>query len=287
MKKHLPLLLALVLLFSLTACGKPVEKENPYRIKTYTLDSYENGELVNRSEYVYTYNDQGYILQRNLYQNGTLAQADFYEHDTYGNVIFSKTELSDGSVRALDYKLTLDNEYRPIREECYEDGVLSNTIEYAYDRYGNQIQRNIIRVHMGENNISWIDYAYDKDGNLIQQTTRWNNGTEGITKENTANVTTHKWMFKDGKLSRSETYNRSEELEEYADYTYDDTGLIQTMLRYEGDGFPYSKCVTTFDEYGNELTIKYYRLLDNGINIPDDLVDLVYTTTYDPIPETK
>jgi len=89
MKKHLPLLLALVLLFSLTACGKPVEKENPYRIKTYTLDSYENGELVNRSEYVYTYNDQGYILQSNLYQNGTLAQADFYEHDTYGNVIFS------------------------------------------------------------------------------------------------------------------------------------------------------------------------------------------------------
>lgn len=291
MKKHIPLLPALVLLFSLTACGKPTEKENPYRMKTYTLDSYENGELVNRAECVYTYNDHGYLSQLQYYLDGELSHTQYNETDEFGNVTRTVTETTDGNSSIMEYTLTLDEKHRVIHEETSQKDADGNTgdfstssTEITYDRHGNEIQRTIHSILDGRSGTSWIDLTYDRDGNLIEKITRLNYGTEGITKENTRNYSITKYEYTEGKLTRCESYNYKDELEEYEEYTYDETGLIQTALRYHADGSPYSKTVTTFDEYGNMLTTEIYKLRDDGIEPVDDLVDLVYTATYEPIP---
>ena len=288
MKKHIPLLLALVLLFSLTACGKPTEKENPYRMKTYTSDWYEDGELTSRTENIYIYNDNGFLSQILISENGTHTNTLIYETDEYGNTTCVTYKNADGGSFVTDYVLTLDSNHRIIRQEQHEtvaDGTISALIsirEAAYDKKGNQTQTTFTRLE--DNYTMWTDYAYDHDGNLIEEIIRWNNGTEGITKENTRNYSITKYEYTEGKLTRCESYNYKDELEEYEEYTYDETGLIQTALRYHADGSPYSKTVTTFDEYGNMLTTEIYKLRDDGIEPVDDLVDLVYTATYEPIP---
>lgn len=288
MKKHIPLLLALVLLFSLTACGKPTEKENPYRMKTYTSDWYEDGELTSRTENTYIYNDNGFLSQILISENGTHTNTLIYETDEYGNTTCVTYKNADGGSFVTDYVLTLDSNHRIIRQEQHEtvaDGTISALIsirEAAYDKKGNQTQTTFTRLE--DNYTMWTDYAYDHDGNLIEEIIRWNNGTEGITKENTRNYSITKYEYTEGKLTRCESYNYKDELEEYEEYTYDETGLIQTALRYHADGSPYSKTVTTFDEYGNMLTTEIYKLRDDGIEPVDDLVDLVYTATYEPIP---
>lgn len=289
MKKHIALLLALVLLFSLTACGKPAEKENPYRMKTYTIDYYQDGEPFSRTENTYIYNDNGFLSQILVSENGTLTNTLIYETDEYGNTTRITNEIADGvSSFVVDYVLTLDTDHRIIRQEQLEtdasgiSSVLISIREAAYDKQGNQTQTTFTRSE--DNYTNWTDYVYDHNGNLIEEIHRWNNGTKGITKENTRNYSIAKYEYTDGRLTRCESYNYKNELEEYEEYTYDDTGLVQTKNRYEADGSPYSKNVTTFDEYGNMLTTEIYKLRDDGIDTPDNLIDLVYTATYEPIP---
>lgn len=201
MKKHIALLLTLVLLFSLTACGKPAETENPYRMKTYTIDYYQDGELTSRTENTYIYNDNGFLSQILVSENGKPANTLTYETDEYGNTTRITNEFANGGSFVVDYVLTLDSDHRIIRQEQHEtdasgtNSVLISVTEMAYDKQGNQIQSTSNRLE--DNYTNWKDCVYDRNGNLIEQTTRWNNGTEGITKENTANVTTHKWIFKD------------------------------------------------------------------------------------------
>ena len=95
---------------------------------------------------------------------------------------------------------------------------------------------------------SFVDSTYDRKGNLIREDIRWEPNNS---KEYTL------YTYEKGRLLRTETY-RNEELDSYTEYTYDETGLIQTAIACKADGTQRSKHITTFDEYGNELEVVAY-----------------------------
>ena len=125
------------------------------------------------------------------------------------------------------------------------------TSEYGYNKDGLEIKLYINRIGAlnGEDLKSYVDSTYNRKGNLIRQDIRW---------EPSENESSHTlYHYAKDRLLRTETYN-GETLDYYTDYTYDETGLIQTAIAYKADGTLQSKHVTTFDEYGNPLEVVAY-----------------------------
>lgn len=283
MKKWLSLLLAAFMLLSLAACTGEKE-ENPYRMKTQTIDRYLVGERTSQMKFSYRYDEEGYLAQTVYSLDGEMTETDTFENDAYGNIVRCTLKSADGATHIYEYKLTLDAKHRIIREEAYWDGRLDGITEMAYDRQGNQTQLNITRIYVDtEDLISWVDYAYDSSGNLIEETKRWNDGDSSITKSNATNVSRTAYQYEDGKCVRSETYGSKDKLVSYSEYTYDETGLIQTQLHYEADGSEDGKTINTYDEYGNLLVCEIYGAWDPVTESYDDLAERITTYTYERI----
>ena len=91
--------------------------------------------------------------------------------------------------------------------------------------------------------ITFVFISYRK-GNLIREETRWEH--DSISNEYT------QYTYRKDRLVKTENYV-DDVLRYDTQYTYDDTGLIQTSLSKQSDGTPERKYITSFDEYGNEL----------------------------------
>jgi len=279
MKKRTALLLTILLLASLTACVQEKPAENPYRLKTHTIDLYRGGEHSSQMKFDYTYDGQGYLSQIVYYLNGDIADTQTYTTDEYGNIAKTVRENADGTVFTEENKLTLDDEHRIIRSETYSDKILSAITEMEYDWQGRQTLLKIkrIAVHEGEDLTSQVESTYDSDGNVIREDTRWSDGNGGYT--------THE--YKKGKLIRSENYDNQDKLTAWTEYAYDKTGLVQTAQNYQTSGIPGSKTISTFDEFGNLLRSETYAGWDPVTEENDNLVDRIVTQIYEPIvPET-
>ena len=279
MRRKISFLLAFVLLLSLTACVQEEKGENPYRLKTHTIDLYRGGEFSSQMKFDYTFDDQGYLSQIIYYLDGEVADTQTYTTDEYGNIVKTVRETSDGAVFTEENKLTLDDEHRIIRSETYSDKILRAITEMEYDWQGRQTLLKIerINVHEGEDLTSWVESTYDSDGNVIREDTRWSDGNGGRTT----------YEYKNGKLVRSENYDKENKLTAWTEYAYDDTGLVQTAQTYQTNGLPCSKTISTFDEYGNLLRSETYAGWDPVTEENDDLVDRIVTQIYEPVvPET-
>ena len=255
MRKKLLLLLAVLIL--LPGCGK-AEPENPYRLKKTTVEYYDRDQETAPWIFEYTYDENGWLVVNQEYQDGVADTKIVYEHDEYGNIIRTTQIHTDGTRNVSEEKLTLDEQHRVIYSESTWNGEPQATIETAYNKDGQvtKLYINRIGARDGEDIKSYVDRTYDRRGRLIREDTRWepNDSSSGYTL----------YTYEKDRLVRTESYV-ADQLSSYTEYTYDETGLICTDIAYDPEGISESKRVTTCDEYGNELEVIAYSYASERI----------------------
>lgn len=272
MKKRLLVLLALLML--LPGCGKP-EPENPYRLKTTTIEYYDREQETTVWEFENTYDENNRLVEKQEYQNSVADTRIVYDHDAYGNILRTTHIYPDGTQDVAEDKLTLDDQHRIIYSESTWNGEPQAITEFTYNKDGQvtKLYINRIRALNGQDMKSFVDRTYDRKGRLIREDTRWepDNNSSGYTL----------YTYEKGRLVRAEAYV-ADRLDSYTEYTYDETGLIRTAINYEADGIKESKRITTYDEYGNELESVAYAYASERIRYgeadenPDSRTTYVY-----------
>lgn len=241
----------LLALFSLLCgCGKDEKPENPYRMKQQTVERYwEEDVQLTRSDYTYDENNQVIEVQTYIDEEWHSTRQNTY--DAYGNIIRTRDTYADGTDNINEKTLTLDDQHRVIRSESTSADGRQTLSEYSYNKDGQLTKHYIYRYEImeGVDINSFTDRTYDRKGNLVREDVRWepNDHNDGYTL----------YTYKNDRLVRDETY-LGEELDSYTEYTYDETGQIQTAITYEADGSLHTKHITTFDEYGNKLEVIAY-----------------------------
>ena len=274
MKKKLLLLMAALML--LPGCGK-AEPENPYRLKKTTIEYYERDRETTHWEFENTYDEKGWLVEQQEYQDGVADTKILYEHDEYGNIIRTTHIHTDGTQDVNEDKLTLDDQHRVIYSESTWNGQPQATTETAYNKDGQITKLYINRINVldGQDWKSFVDRTYDRKGRLIREDTRWepDNNSSGYTL----------YTYKIDRLVKTESYG-ADRLDSYTEYTYDETGLIRTAINYDADGIQESKRITTFDEYGNELESVAYAYASERIRYgeADEEPDSRTTYVYEP-----
>ena len=271
--RHIVLLLSAACL--LCGCGKTEQPENPYRLKQTTVEYYYRDRETFTWEFVDTYDENGWLVENQEFENGIADTKTLYEHDAYGNITRTTQIHPDGTRDVGEDILTLDKKHRVIYSESTWNGEPSATTQYGYNDDGQitQLYINRIDVRDGEDWKSFVDRTYDPKGRLTREDTRW--------EPDNNNTSYTLYHYEQDRLLRTETF-KAEELDSYSDYTYDETGLIQTAISYESDGTLRSKHVTTFDEYGNQLEVVSYayasELIRSGMTDqePDSQITYVY-----------
>jgi len=236
------LLLVAVLL---CGCGKTAEVENPYRIKTQILETYRQDKTETvRTEYIY--DENGWLVETQTYDDEEWWYTTKFILDENGNSHGSEKIYADGTVMK-EVMLTLDEQGRMLTSESYLNDELEKTTEYGYNDDGQITKWYITTIDMfgGENRTSYIDSTYDRDGNLIR---------EDILYEPKNETGYNLYIYENGQLVREESYE-GDSLTLHKEYTFDNTGLIQTALTKKGENFIQTKHITTYDEFGNPLEV--------------------------------
>lgn len=258
----------------LCGCEKAEEPENPYWLKSQTYETYHD-EVAFLWRFENVYDEKGWLAEQLEYENDVPDTKTLYEHDAYGNIVRTTTIQPDGTQDVAEDKLTLDEQHRVVCSESTWNREPTGITEYGYNDAG-QITRLYINRIGALNEEDWksfVDRTYDRKGRLIREDTRWE------PDHNDSSYTLYHYEKDD--LLRTETY-KGEELDNYTDYTYDETGRIQTAISYESDGTLRSKHITTFDEYGNKLEVVSYayasELIRSGMTDeePDSRTTYVY-----------
>jgi len=249
MRKMVCMLLAA--LFLLSGCGKQQEPVNPCRLKKTTVEYYYRDRETSIWEFEETYDENGWLVESQEFEDGVPDTKTVYEHDEYGNILRTTQIHPDGTRNVGEDKLTLDENHRVVYSESTWNGEPMATTETAYNKDGRitKLYINRLDVRDGEDWKSFVDRTYDRRGRLVREDTRWepDNHSSSYTL----------YTYKQDRLVRTETY-REGVLDSYTDYTYDETGLIRTDIACGADGIQESKHITTFDEYGNELEVLSY-----------------------------
>lgn len=237
-------ILLLIAVF-LCGCGKTEKEENPYRIKTQIWESYRQDKTETvRTEYIY--DENGWLVETQTYHDEEWWYTTKFILDENGNNHGSERVAANGDT-ITEVMLTADKQGRMLTSEGYVNGELQKTTEYGYNDEGLIVKRNTTTIDMfgGENRTSYIDSTYDKDGNLIREDILYMPNNEGEY---------NLYIYENGQLVREENYT-GDRLSLYKEYTFDDTGLIQTALTKKGENFIQTKHITTYDEFGNPLEV--------------------------------
>ena len=262
----------LLIAFLLCGCGKTEKVENPYRIKTQIWESYRQDKTETvRTEYIY--DENGWLVETQTYHDEEWWYTTKFILDESGNNHGSERVAANGDT-ITEVMLTADKQGRMLTSEGYVNGELQKTTEYGYNDDGLIVKRNTTTIDMfgGENRTSYIDSTYDKDGNLIREDILYmpNNESEY-----------NLYIYENGQLVREENYV-GDRLNLYKEYTFDDTGLIQTALTKKGENFIQTKHITTYDEFGNPLEIlafaygSEFARLGKAENEPDSRTTNIY-----------
>ena len=242
-KQRMIALLLICVLFA--GCGKTDKVENPYRIKTQIWESYRQDRTQTiRTEYIY--DENGLLVETQTYNDEGWWYTTKFILDKNGNNHGSEKVGADGTIMT-EVMLTTDVQGRMLTSESYINDELEKTTEYGYNKDGQITKRYTTTIDMfgGENRISYIDSTYDKQGNLIREDILYM-----PQNESEYNL----YIYENGQLVREENYV-GDRLNLYKEYTFDDTGLIQTALTKKGKTYIQTKHITTFDEFGNPLEV--------------------------------
>lgn len=244
-KVHILVLLAA---FLLCGCGQAEKAENPYRLKTQILEQYLRDETRTiRTEY--SYDENGWLIETQTFHDEQWWYTTKFIRDENGNSHGRESNYADGTQRK-EVMLTTDDNGRMLSSESYLNGELESTTEYGYNDDGQITKRytttlDTMNLFGGENRMSYIDSTYDRHGNLIREDIRYEPKNE---------TGYNLYLYEHGQLVREESY-KGDSQDFYKEYSFDDTGLIQTALTKKGKTFVQNKHITTFDEYGNPLEV--------------------------------
>ena len=246
MKKVTALVSALLSVLSLAGCANSPKVENPYRIKTQIHETYHLDRTQTiRTEYIY--DENGWLVETQTFKdNDEWWYTTKFILDENGNNHGSETVAADGT-QSVERMLTLDDQGRMLTSESHQNGEVTATTEYGYNEAGQVTKLYINRLNaLGGNDLkSFVDSTYDSNGNLSRQDIRWEPSNN---QEHTL------YTYKNDKIQRTETF-AGDNLNCYSEYTYDETGLVQTAIERSVDETLQSKHITTYDEYGNPLEV--------------------------------
>ena len=269
-------MIALLLIGVLFAgCGKTDKVENPYRIKTQIWESYQQNKTQTvRTEYIY--DENGWLVETQTYHDEEWWYTTKFILDENGNSHGSEKVAADGTTMT-EVMLTTDEQGRMLTSESYINDELEKTTEYGYHKDGQIIKRYTTTIDMfgGENRTSYIDSTYDKHGNLIREDILYM-----PQNESEYNL----YIYENDQLVREENYV-GDRLNLYKEYTFDDTGLIQTALTKKGKTYIQTKHITTYDEFGNPLEVLAFACGSEFARLGKDEDDPDSRTTniYEPI----
>lgn len=247
--RAIALAIAIILCLSLgTGCSSQEVKKNPYRIASVRTELYRNGSVSSVYTSDYTYDSFG-LSQILSYEDGVLTVSSYYTCDENGLILASKAVRADGSESSIAYNMTLDQAGRPVYREEYRDGQLEAVWEYSYDEDGHVTTEKSTRYENGQQSGTvHVLSDYDRRGNIVRKMTRPSHGSG----------TDVLYLYSSGRLTREETYTESGDLHSYIAYTYDETGLVVTRSYCDSDDTLLNRTVTTYDEYGNTLSVVAY-----------------------------
>lgn len=268
--RHLVIFICLILICLNGCAGNKDVQENPLRIKSAVV------EIDGEETFIqYQYNDKGILQQETETVNGEHHYSVSYEYDSFGNTIRKTTLYSDGTTSITEYFLTLDEENRVIYRETYFDTELTDCFKITYDKKGNEINHTSTIIKPGKDQVVTSEMTYDSHENLTKKVVQWSNDPSR------GGTTTY--FYDKGRLTREEFQAPAGWVKSYIEYSYDDSGLIQTAMEYNGNGSLQSKTVTMFDEYGNILRYEYYRHSSDIPGSGDDIADRIVVNTYEKI----
>lgn len=259
-------------LLMLTGCsfGK-TEIDNPLRIKSSRTEIPESDTII---ESVYTYNDKGNLDKIEDFRDGRSDCVLTFEYDSLGNIIRKCWVYGDGNRSTVEYILTINDNHQIVDQETITDGNKKEIQEFTYDKYGNTIEINNIHYSGTNTNVINSKYEYDRNGNIIKREILWDNDPS------MGGTTTY--HYENGCLIHEELLATAGWCKSYIDYSYDESGLIQTAMEYNGKGSLQSKTVTTYDQYGNVLRWEYYSHTGIISGSGDDIADQILICSYEP-----
>lgn len=267
--KRMIVFLCVILTFLIGCDSQRATPANPFQLKTAVIEMESEDTITIQ----YHYNAEGFIQQEDHSVNGEHDSTICYDYDAWGNKVRENIQYADGSEFTVEHFITLDENNRIKYEEKYSDTELTDIREISYDQNGNQISLINTIIKPGKDQLINSKMTYDRKGNLIKRVIQLSNDPSmgGTTL----------YDYEKGRLIREEHFAPAGWTKSYIEYSYDDSGFIQTAMEYNGNGSLQSKTVITCDEYGNELLYEYYSHTGKLPGSGDNIADKVCTYTYE------
>ena len=245
MKKLLCLVLSLLVLLMLCACGadKAEEKTEYYKLKEYVC--YDTGD-VNLHEN--TYDGQWNLLSQQSFLNGEKASGVEYTYsEDYTQVTINYwSNLYEPDEMLVEREF--DSEGRVVKAVSYSAGEYESTEEYTYDNQGNLLRVGIT-YHDGTEAVT--ENEYDEKGNLL---------SSGYSMGASYSIRNEHSYDKHGRLGSTERFQNGQ-LTSRAEYSYE--GNVRHGSSYDAEGNLLGKTESVLDEAGNCLEAKEYDLNGN------------------------
>lgn len=286
---RMKLLFLTSMLFALSGCGAKAEDPQYVSIAMHQ-EFLENGMITSTYDYHSPVDDRGLVTGVEEYQDGVLQFRSSFEYDEYGNII-SVTEERDGTVKASDYKNTLDAQGRILRQEIWIGDTMTSFEEHAYDKKGNEIRHYQSTWNEVEQIFDWRSHTmeYDWKGNLCRKELHWNFNNEYTVWEYENGHCIRQTSYQEGtdqvteKLENSfdangnhtkKTYHNpiTDNVTDYWEYDYDKQGRCIRETKYRKNGEPERFREYHYDDAARTKTSILYH--------PDgtvDGVDDIYT----------
>lgn len=259
-----------ILMICMNGCFKSKDiPENPLRIKTSMTELYDQDTIILQ----YHYDEHGFLQQEDQITNGEHDSTTYYEYDAWGNAVRETTQYADGSERKVEHFYVLDEENRIIYKENYSNTELTDLLEITYDKNGNQIELISTIVRQGKDQIVTSQMSYDREGKLKKKEMHWS--------DDPSKGGTTIYSYKNNRLVLEESQAPAGWVKSHIAYSYDDSGLIQTAMEYNGYGSLQSKTIIIHDEYRNVLRYEYYSHSGRIPGSGDEIADRVVTNTYE------
>jgi len=170
-----------------------------------------SGQLVGKT--LYTYNNEGIIIKRELYFGNIKALDEIYEFESRNNGEV-KYYSADGTLISNSI-FKFDGQNNLLEELKYNSmGEVEQKYEYTYDSKGRMIEERIILQNEQK---TVTNYSYDENNNIIEEQTKDNN--ENILSYN-------KYAYEGDKLIEEISDSRDSKLRRL--YSYKD-GLLKSV----------------------------------------------------------
>lgn len=177
MKKLFALLLSVVMLLSMAACGnrKEAEEEKEKTVSYYVVTSekhYNKDELTSSAEF--TYDSKGRPLTIKIEMVGERTMETKLSYDKYGNKVretYTYTDLETGLTSTTDeiYELTYEGDKLTHCDIVDQTGNRMG-FDLQYDDKGRLIRVDYDEAYTNARASVWHTYEYDDQGRLVQET---------------------------------------------------------------------------------------------------------------------